>query len=202
MQLIRRNKKLLRKYPWLKPVNLWTMTPIETPDFSFISIWDEIPNGWTSIFGRMMCDEIQKALQETNADKKAYVEQAKEKYGGLRLYMVANHEAQEVIDIYERISENICVRCGRPHVPMLDLSWMSPYCKKCYETLQKKNKYFYQKPYETYVPENKDEWRIPNVLQWKRSKPDSGPEILEIDISDRVKKIEDLWNRRHPDDPV
>ena len=196
-----RNKKLIQKYPWLRAVDWYTMCPTYDKRNDLCGLWDDLPRGWLSAFGVQMCDEIQILLKEYSQDKTAYIEQAKEKYGGMRIYMAAPHEVQEVIDIYSAISENVCCMCGRPHVPMLNLSWISPYCKSCFEKLQRRNEYFYQKPYETYAPESKEHWRIPNQLTWHRYSKGEESEYT-IDISERVRQIERRWNEKHPDDMV
>ena len=183
------------RYPWLQPYFVWTGKKCENDLFDYVSLWDEIPTGWINVFGRIMCDEIEEALEEDGLENKVYVEQAKEKYGGLRLYMSGNEKSQHIISIYEAISEHICVVCGRPHTPMLNLSWVSPYCEDCFTKLQRRNKYFYQKPYSTYAPENKELWKIPHTLKWTRYSKDEGEKIIEEDISDRVARIEERWNK-------
>ena len=193
------NKKLISKYPWLRAVNWWSMKPMSDPKYDCCSIWDDLPRGWLRAFGTMMCDELEEEFEKYNAQNKLYVEQAKEKYGGMRLYMPTVGNAQAIIDKYEKISENICCRCGRPHVPMLNLSWISPYCKDCFETLQRKNKMFYQKPYEEYTPKNKEDWFIPETLRWRKYSKEDGERIEEINISETVRKIERRWDELHPD---
>lgn len=196
-----RNKKLIQKYPWLRAVDWYTMCPTYDKRNDLCGLWDDLPRGWLRAFGVQMCDEIQILLKKHGMDKTAYIEQAKEKYGGMRIYMAAPHEVQEVIDIYSAISENVCCMCGRPHVPMLNLSWVSPYCKSCFEKRQKRNSYFYQKPYETYTPENKEHWRIQDKLTWHKYSTEGSTDYT-IDISERVRQIERRWNEKHPDDMV
>lgn len=196
-----RNKKLIQKYPWLRAVDWYTMYPMYDKRNDLCGLWDDLPRGWLRAFGVQMCDEIQILLKKHDMDKTAYIEQAKEKYGGMRIYMAAPHEVQEVIDIYSAISENVCCMCGKPHVPMLNLSWISPYCKSCFEKLQKRNSCFYQKPYETYTPENKEHWKIQDKLTWRKYSTEGSTDYT-IDISDRVRQIERRWNEKHPNDMV
>lgn len=199
-----RNKKLIQKYPWLRMPNFRAFFGNKIPFLSdpfYINVWGDIPEGWLRTFGRMMCDEIEAELEKYHLEKKTYVEQAKEKYGQLRIYMTAPHEVLEIIDIYSAISEHICCECGRPHSPMMNFSWVSPYCSKCFYKLQKKNKFFYQGAYEDYAPKDKEHWKIPNELKWTRFSKDK-TETYTIDISDRVRNIERLWNEKHPDDRV
>ena len=193
-----RNKRLISKYPWLRAVDWYSMTPMPDPNYDFCSIWDDLPRGWVQAFGRQMCDELEEEFEKYNAQNILYVEQAKEKYGGMRLYMSTVGEAQGIIDKYEAISESICVRCGRPHTPMLALSWISPYCKTCFEYYQKKDKYWYQKPYEEFVPNDKEKWKTPYTLTWRKYKDGERTEET-MDITETVKNIERNWNKLHPD---
>ena len=191
-----RNKRLILSYPWLKPVSVWNGKPIENPRYDMISLWDEVPKGWTNIFGRMMCDEIDENLRKyAGLRELVYVEQAKEKYGGLRLYMTVPSDVWHIISIYEQISENVCCKCGKPHTPMLSISWISPYCKECYEAMQKKNKNFYRQPYEFFAPEDKSEWVIPPILKWTRYLGNDKTDIIEEDITGRIAQIEKNYER-------
>lgn len=200
-----RNKKLIQKYPWLRVVDYrcWSHSndPIFFTDPIYISLWEDIPDGWIKTFGYMMCNEIEKTLEKDNIQNKVYIEQAKEKYGQLRIYMVGSHEVQEIIDIYSAISEHVCCRCGKPHVPMMNFSWISPYCSKCFYKLQKRNKNFYKGAYEDYAPKDKEKWKIPNELRWTRFSKE-GNKTYTIDISERIHNIERLWNEKHPEDMV
>ena len=204
-QIKHRNKKLVSKYPWLARVSWNTGYPIRDKTYKYISLWDDLPEGWISAFGRMMCDEIQKSLEKEHLENEVYIEQAKEKYGQLRIYMQGTSETYNIISIYEFISENVCYKCGRPHVPMLNMSWISPYCKKCYNKIMNRNvekgyiKSF--RPYEDCASKDKEHWRIANSITRKRFSTEGDTEVT-IDISDRVKAIEDLWNKRHPNDKV
>lgn len=185
-----RNKKLLGLYPFLVPVSEWDMKPTENTRFSMISLWDEVPKGWTKNFGRQMCEEIKNTLKSMNYTDKIYFEQCKEKYGALRIYTTAPREVLNIISVYEAISEHVCVRCGKPHVPMLNLSWISPYCKECFSKFSG-----YKRPYEDFTPKDEEHWKIPTVLQERRFSPDKELFIEEIDITDRVKKVEERWEQ-------
>jgi len=200
-----RNKRLITRYPWLRVIDnscwKWSDIPVFRKDFQYINLWDDVPKGWINAFGYQLCDEIEQALEKDNLQNKVYIEQAKEKYGQLRIYMTGNDEIYNIISIYETISEHICCECGRPHSPMMNFSWISPYCKNCFEKIQRRNEYFYKGEYEKYAPEDKKKWRIPTELKWTRFSKD-GETVRTVDISDRVTKIERLWNERHPDDEV
>lgn len=189
-----RNKRLIAHYPFLGNVLNWRGYPVKNSDFDLIALWDEVPEGWTNIFGRLMCDEIMNALNTPSEASEITFEQCKEKYGGMRVYAAAPESIQRILSIYERISENICCRCGKPHSPMMNFSWISPYCEDCFHKLQRKNKNFYQGEYTKYAPENKEEWNIPTILRWKKFSKE-GDQIIEIDISSRIKAIEQRWEK-------
>ena len=78
---------------------------------------------------------------------------------------------------------------------MLNLSWICPYCEDCFTSLQKKNKFFYQGEYSKYAPKNKEEWKIPTVIRWRKFGKEEGVQINELDISDRVRAIEQRWEK-------
>ena len=190
-----RNKTLISLYPWLAPVSWVTGKPVVDKRFDLISVWDELPKGWTNVFGRMMCDEIQKSLEKKGLQNKVRVDECKEKYGSARLYMAGTDETQHIISIYEAISENVCAYCGKPHSPMMNFSWIIPMCEDCFYKLQKKNEYFYRREYTDYTPEEKN-WKIPNPLKWKRFS-ENGDTIIEEDITNRIKQIEHNWEKNH-----
>ena len=195
-QMRARNKRLISKYPWLTPYNVWTGKLVPNYNYDYISVWDEIPDGWIKAFGEMMCQEITEALAEDDLQDKVYVEQAKEKYGQLRIYMSGNKKALRIIDKYSAISENVCIKCGRPHSPMLNTGWICPECKHCFELRQKK--YPLKGAYEDYASENLEHWKIPNELKWTIYSKE-GNRIETMDITETVKRIEDRWNAMHPD---
>lgn len=117
------NKALCEKYPFLKC------------DDTYKSTWaDDMPQGWWNAFGEMMCDEIKSELIRCNYLAEYRVEQVKEKFGALRWYDDGIPEGCKVWDIiskYSVLSENICVVCSKPDVPMMSWGWCMPMCYNC-----------------------------------------------------------------------
>ena len=128
-----RNRKLIKKYPWLKPRNVWTGKLIEDYDYSWIE-WYGWPQGWNIAFGTMYLKEFGEAVKKAGLEHKMIIEQQKEKYGQCRNYVYpTTEEIEEIINKYEKISENVCCICGQPDVPMINDGWFSPYCFSCFK---------------------------------------------------------------------
>ena len=191
-----RNKRLLKRYPFLKGVD-WKGNPVN--GYDYIGLWEDIPNGWTYSFGHLMCDDIMAEFKKLDLDpSEYYIEQAKEKYGQLRIYATWPREMDNIVDRYSRISENVCITCGKPNIPMLNTGWTWPQCKKCYEKLG-----FHAEPYEEIAPKDKSEWNISRIRYWRRFNSDiDGWEDHKEDISETVDKVIAEWNRRRPDESV
>ena len=117
-----------------------------------------MPEGWRLAFGEQLCQEIQEALEEaqkldpnggyeecaitTNYDSKVivpYIEgyritEIKEKYGTLRWYdNGATQKVHDIIAKYERLSGDVCIRCGKPAI-WESLGWISFFCDDCAKT--------------------------------------------------------------------
>ena len=57
MRSVEENKKLIEKYPFLMPRNVWTDELLKDYDYSF-TLYDEMPKGWADAFGMQMLEEI------------------------------------------------------------------------------------------------------------------------------------------------
>ena len=129
---IRRNRNLLRKYPWLRAVD-WNWNPIDTDEFTVL---DDMPRGWRKCFGMLLVKDIDKALK----GREFHSEELKEKFGALRWYFSASEDVYKdvsaVIDAYSIISENVCIGCGQPDVGATIHGWIEPICPKCFAELQ------------------------------------------------------------------
>ena len=77
------NRRLVERYPWLLPRNVWTDQPLEDYDYEFTN-FDDIPAGWRKAFGLNMMEDIRKELIKVNYLEDFHVLQCKEKYGELR----------------------------------------------------------------------------------------------------------------------
>lgn len=73
-----KNKRLIKKYYWLRPLSAWTGKPLEDYDYTFIE-WGWCP-GWDKAFGQMFMDELGAAIKESG-QKDYQIVQIKEKYG-------------------------------------------------------------------------------------------------------------------------
>lgn len=126
------NKALIEKYPWLRIGSPTDFDPYQEKDWNDYNwTWmDDVPDGWRIAFGEQMCDEIQKALEKADFVDKYRIVQVKEKFGGLRWYtdgVPINSKLDDIARKYERISEEICVECGRP-ATYRTTGWICPYC--------------------------------------------------------------------------
>ena len=143
-----KNRELCERYPFLIPWNRWSGVLIteaenggfypgdpETKveyDWEFTEL-DSMPTGWRKAFGEQMCEEIRQALIEDDDLDRWRIVQLKEKYGSLRLYdngYKPGSRVPEIIDKYSRMSERICVRCGKP-ATRITTGWICPYCDEC-----------------------------------------------------------------------
>lgn len=177
-----KNKKIIKKYPWLKPYNVWSGKPLEDYKYEF-TFADDIPKGWLKCFGWQMIEEIDKVLKEEHST--IFIEQIKEKYGSLRFYCSASERVQKIVNDYEIISENVCIGCGKPDVYMTDAGWILPLCEKCFA---KRNK---SEHYEKFKTGNN---KIPDFYEVKRFSKD-GDTIIRYDISEKVEKIRKKYKR-------
>ena len=124
-----RNKKLISRYPWIRPVG-WHFERLKTYDFT---MYDDVPKGWKRAFGKIMLEEYREVLlRHGYLDKFQWV-QVKEKFGTLRLY--SNAAPKEVLELerkYDYISGFFCISCGRINSPVLTSGWVEPLCEGCY----------------------------------------------------------------------
>lgn len=175
------NKKLLKKYPFLQAVD-WHWRPINGYD---ITLKDEFPTGWWKAFGELMCEDIKKVLDNKNV-RTFNTQQVKEKFGELRWYFSAPvsvyDEINNIIDAYSHASTNICIKCGKPDVYMLDMGRRIPYCEECFH----KNEYFTDRHYNDYICD-KDNIMVDSITYTRFSK--EGNTQYTVDISDTVNKI-------------
>lgn len=145
MNDIEKNKELIAKHPYLLPRYEWGDEPIEDYDYSY-TLLDDMPDGWRKAFGEQMCGEITEVLKKYNYLNDYRVVQIKEKLASLRWYdngapEGAFEEINSIINKYECLSENTCIRCGKPATKM-SLGWIDPYCDECAKELEKRGMRF------------------------------------------------------------
>lgn len=93
-------------------------------------ILSQLENGWRFAFGIRFCNELQKAILDSNAED-FLITQIKEKFGSLRVYSIgATEEIKKVIKKYEKLSQKTCVNCGAP-ATRITTNWIMPYCDNC-----------------------------------------------------------------------
>lgn len=134
-------KYIKRRYPflaskedWYSSVKLTKKEQKETPPMMSLCSGD-IPTGWVNRFGHELCEELRAEFIRCGCLQAVTVEEVKEKYGELRMYICGAPDyckAEDVIDKYSTISTSICFRCGKMDSPMLKNGWIVPCCRDCY----------------------------------------------------------------------
>lgn len=181
-----RNKKLLKKYPWLAPIDLWARR-INTYDFTLL---DQMEDGWRKAFGILMIKDIDKALN----GHMLHTNQIKEKYGRLTWYFSTDKEVYDavdnVIDAYSYISEHVCIHCGQPDVGYTS-GYIIPICKKCFCH----DDYYTKKDYY----DQTSQWtRMPLEYSYSRHEPGTeGWTKYTVDISEYTNKVRINWYKRN-----
>ena len=137
-----KNRKLCKKYPFLIPWRGWKKDRYgdyrevygwkRGERFSYI-MWDFWPRGWNKTIAPLMLEELGEVVKRVQFPKECHVLDGKEKWGRLELYFSGPDEAQRIIDKYETISQNVCVRCGKPDVWVINSGWICPICFECFE---------------------------------------------------------------------
>ena len=157
-----KNWILINKYPFLMPTywNRETMQYETDKDYKYdFTLLDEMPDGWRKAFGEMMCEEIYNALVECDGLDDYRIEDIKEKLGSLRWCSYPSYkEVEEIIDKYSVLSENICIICGKPDVPMTNNGRLSPFCKKCFTTPSDWQKREHPEEIERWIEFRTEDW--------------------------------------------
>lgn len=124
-------KKLVERYPYLLPYNVWTGKVPEEYDYSY-TFPLEIPDGWMKLF-LQMCEDIRQPLIDAGRIDDFRFLQVKEKYNHLTVYFNgAPDEVCEIIDKYSTMSRYVCTRCGKPAV-YETLGYIASYCEDCWK---------------------------------------------------------------------
>ena len=126
-------KKLVERYPYLLPRNVWTDKIPEDYDYTYIKGL-EIPKGWRKLFFQM-CEDIRRPLIDANYLDKFRFTQIKEKYNSLRCYHCgAPKEVNDIIDKYGVMASYICTCCGRPATYETQ-GYIASYCDDCWKDI-------------------------------------------------------------------
>lgn len=112
----------------------------------------------------------------------------------------------EIIDNYSMLSQNICIICGKPDVPIINNGWISPFCKKCYTTPSDWYKKEHPDKIDEWIEFRSDDWEEYNkeetnkmvstysVHTWSKEK---GDEEIIYNISETANKIREKWKAEH-----
>lgn len=126
------NKKLIERYPFLLPRNVWTDEVSKDYDYSYIRGQYELPNGWWKLF-LQMCEDIRQPLIDVNYLDKFRFSQIKEKYNTMRCYNFgAPEEVCNIIRKYEQIARYVCTKCGKPAVYETQ-GYYASFCEDCFK---------------------------------------------------------------------
>jgi len=207
-----RNRRLIKKYPWLLPRNVWTDKVPDNYDYSYIDWGWNV--GWDRAFGDMFMKELGAAIEEEGIRDQFRILQLKEKYGRLECYISGGTEKiHRIIDKYSYLSENICVGCGKINVSMINDGWYSPLCYKCFrknwKAREQWNKKIYEEEGKSFIPATEIE--IKNCYEKCKCEQDGSlatsyttilfckgeEETITYDISETTKKIIERYNQRY-----
>lgn len=174
-----------KQYPWLRLRDLYS-GEIDTEH----DVMDDMPKGWKNAFGSMMCEELDVAIKAAGLEDEIIFEQVKEKFGELRMYCFPyNREIYEVIQKYEVLSNNICIHCGKPDVPMINTGWVRPSCRECYNKIT----HCIANTYEMLSKGNAD--RMSDSYKVRRYNKEGSVETT-YDIHETADKIREEYIRR------
>ena len=133
-KIIKSNKKLVKKYPFLKMND------------NYMRTWlDEVPYGWQQ-FALIYFEKIEKILNDHNANDYLRIIEVKEKWGKLRIYYSfvnnSKHEQNKWIEDIDRLfatleneSWKICIDCGRQANYQTN-DYVIPVCYKCKKVIE------------------------------------------------------------------
>ena len=163
-----------------------------------------MPDGWRKAFGEMMCEEIYNALVKCDGLDDYMILDIKEKFGMLRWTDAPSYEeVEKIIDKYSVLSENICMICGKPDVPITGDVWFYPLCEKCYCTPNDYRKGdMTEEELKEFWNERKKDWEVWNnedykmrdkytIHRWSKDKDDV--EEIIYDISETANRIRNKW---------
>jgi hypothetical protein len=187
-----RNKKLVKRYPWIAPVD-WNWNRVKGYSFT---MYDDVPIGWKRAFGKIMLEEYREVLIRNHYLRNFQWEQVKEKYGTLRLY--SNGAPEAVLDLemkYDYISGFFCISCGRMNSPLLTGGWVEPLCEDCYNKRIARQRKWHEKngkgtfTYTPYKDLKKKDQEIEMIVTYKRYSSEREDYEEKRDYSQTINKI-------------
>lgn len=103
--------------------------------------WDAIEPGWNKAFGKQYLKDLKKQLKKDKMLYKWRITQLKEKFGRCVLYCnYGSPELYNIINKYENLSWNTCIRCGKP-ATYTSKGWIAPYCEECVNNSKDPSRY-------------------------------------------------------------
>lgn len=134
-KIIKSNKKLVKKIPFLKLSDNYKRTWL-----------DEVPFGWQKL-ALIYFEKIEKILNDHNANNYLRITEVKEKWGKLRIYysFVNNpkYEQNKWIEDIDRLfatlekeSWKLCIDCGCIASYQTN-EYVTPVCGKCKEVIER-----------------------------------------------------------------
>lgn len=129
----RRNKKLLAKLPFLRPLKYDGAVDTDY-DYTWTHL-DNFPRGWRNVIVKYLM-QVKNVLVKYNQLNKLIIVDSKEKWGEARIYYsgLDNNDCYDEIDeIFNRMSAEsgkTCCVCGRK-AEYQTLGWILPFCGKC-----------------------------------------------------------------------
>lgn len=127
------NKKLIERYPFLLPHNVWTGKVPENYDYGYIRGIGELPEGWHRLF-LQMCEDIRQPLIDANYLEEFRFSQIKEKFNSMRCYHFgAPEEVNDIISKYVHMTNFICTRCGKPAAYETYDYYIESFCEDCWK---------------------------------------------------------------------
>lgn len=186
-----KNKRLIKKYPWLQLKIHWYTGHIKhnwQKDWRMTWL-DDLPMGWRKAWGDLICEDIHKVLKRTNQVNDYTIVQIKSKYGSLRWYDNGDKtgEVHDIITKYEHISARTCESCGKFPAPVIDNGWVTCLCEDCFKRI------FDRSGLGDYKKFIVDDSEFDPISRWssyrKTETGDFENVIVEYDTSDIVKRI-------------
>lgn len=127
-------KKLVERYPYLLPRNVFTDELPEDYDYTYINGIGEIPKGWEKLF-LQMCEDIRQPLINADYLDKFRFTQIKEKYNRMECYNYgAPEKVHEIIDKYSVMASYVCTVCGKPATCETQ-GYFESFCDDCWKDL-------------------------------------------------------------------
>jgi hypothetical protein len=131
--------ELLKAFPFIRSVDAEHTVDWSEPVFHDAGSFLEcIPAGWLQPwFLETMLISLADAIRKDRMDpRKIYLNDAKEKYGSLRMDfstpVTEGHAFSNMCLAWEELAGYFCCMCGKPHVS-ISRGWICPYCKDCWD---------------------------------------------------------------------